>query len=454
MIQSPTPLVSRLACFVLLLLVWLCGPRYVQAQVLDAEKAFPYLLKSTAWILAPHIENGVITGAVTGTAGMIDMDKRILVTNWHVVGEMDEVLVVFPQYDAKKQLIPERDKYRAILNNPRNMNKSYFVAKVLTRDKKKDLALLQIPKMPPGIAALPLAKEAPPPGRAVFSLGNPGASGALWVLTKGEVRQVYNKKWRVRISETEIAEMEARIVETSSPTNQGDSGGPLISDRGEMIGVTQGGAVDAAQISTFVEISEVRKLLVKIGVTNPKPGQPPIAGAGDATAANTDDAASSTNSAADAEKAKAQAEQNAEADALKAGLELRTARGAAQEAALKKLRESKGLIYTRVLADTINQMSAGPVRDRAREALTDRLSRMTKNTLSGYLQHEDRELRRAAAAAVARKELNELASELVPLLKENDSLVSDEAYETLKRLSGRDFGKDTRKWMQWAITQK
>ncbi len=439
---------------VILILAFRLAPQTCLAQALEPDKAFPYLLKSTAWVIVPLVENGVLRGAMSGTAGMIDMDKRLMVTNWHVVMESEDVLVVFPQYDNNKALIPERDRYRAILNNPRLLNKSYFVAKVLIRDKKKDLALLQLPKIPPGVSALPLAKEPPTPGRTVYSLGNPGASGALWVFTKGEVRQVYNKKWHVQLTETEIAEMEARIIETSSPTNHGDSGGPLISDRGEMVGVTQGGAVDAAQISTFVEISEVKKLLAKIGVTNPKAGPLPDLTASNKSTNATADNTDSKKSEADAEKLKALAEQNAEAEALKAGLELRSARGTTQEEALKKLRESKGLIYTRVLSDTINQMPSGSMRDRAREALTERLTRMTKNTLSGYLQHEDRELRRAAAAAVGRKELNELASEVVPLIKESDTLVADEAYETLKKLSGRDYGRDLRKWMQWAATQK
>ncbi len=51
------------------------------------------------------------------------------------------------------------------------------------------------------------------------------------------------------------------MIETDSPTNPGDSGGPLVNDRGELVGVTQGGSVDAQSLSLFVDVSEVKRFL-------------------------------------------------------------------------------------------------------------------------------------------------------------------------------------------------
>ena len=51
------------------------------------------------------------------------------------------------------------------------------------------------------------------------------------------------------------------MIETDSPTNPGDSGGPLVNDKGELVGVTQGGAIDAESISIFVDLSEVKRLI-------------------------------------------------------------------------------------------------------------------------------------------------------------------------------------------------
>ena len=48
------------------------------------------------------------------------------------------------------------------------------------------------------------------------------------------------------------------MVETDSPTNPGDSGGPLVNDKGELVAVTEGGAVNAQLLSTFIDVSEVQ----------------------------------------------------------------------------------------------------------------------------------------------------------------------------------------------------
>jgi hypothetical protein len=105
-----------------------------------------------------------------------------------------------------------------------------------------------------------VAADSPEPGQSVHSIGNPGRSGALWVYTPGKVRQVYSKKWKVELDGKTVT-FQAKVVETDSATNPGDSGGPLVNDKGELVGVTQGGAVDAQLLSTFVDVTEVRKLI-------------------------------------------------------------------------------------------------------------------------------------------------------------------------------------------------
>ena len=95
----------------------------------------------------------------------------------------------------------------------------------------------------------------------MHSIGNPGRSGALWVYTPGKVRQVYSKKWKAKLDQRNIHTFQAKVIETDSPTNPGDSGGPLVNDQGELVGVTQGGAIDAESLSIFVDLSEVKRLI-------------------------------------------------------------------------------------------------------------------------------------------------------------------------------------------------
>ncbi|MBN9121111.1 MAG: trypsin-like peptidase domain-containing protein, partial [Planctomycetes bacterium] len=157
--------------------------------------------------------------------------------------------VFFPLYDGKK-VIPERSRYKVGIPG-----------EVVEVDRQADLALVRVDRVPEGVPELPLAKESPEPGQSVHSLGNPGKSGALWVYTPGKVRQVYGKKWKAQLDEKTVITFEAKVIETDSPTNPGDSGGPLVNDRGELVGVTQGGAIDAQAISIFVDLSEVKRLL-------------------------------------------------------------------------------------------------------------------------------------------------------------------------------------------------
>jgi len=103
----------------------------------------------------------------------------------------------------------------------------------------------------------------------VHSIGNPGASDALWAYTPGAVKSVYKKTWNVR-DRKDVHNFEANVVETTSPVNPGDSGGPLLNGQGELTAVTQGGVSAQGTISYFIDISEVRTLLAakKIRVTN------------------------------------------------------------------------------------------------------------------------------------------------------------------------------------------
>src|SRR4029078_12751795 len=99
-------------------------------------------------------------------------------------------------------------------------------------------------------------------GQRVHSVGNPGASGALWVYAPGVVRTFYHKKWLSKSEEGEApSEHEADVIETQSPTNHGDSGGPLVNDRGELVGVTQGGKRDElGSVRQCIDVSEVKKV--------------------------------------------------------------------------------------------------------------------------------------------------------------------------------------------------
>jgi hypothetical protein len=221
-------------------------PKIEAPPPLDAgASVYQKVVRSTAWV---HSDRG--SGRLaTGSGALVDKGRRLVLTNYHVVGDVKSATVFFPQYDGKK-VIPDRGRYR-----------TGIAGEVVEIDKEADLALVRIDRVPEGIPELPLAKDSPDPGQSVHSIGNPGKSGALWVYTPGKVRQVYSKRWKAKLDERTVITFEAKVIETDSPTNAGDSGGPLVNDAGQLVGVTQGGAIDAQSISIFVDLSEVKRLM-------------------------------------------------------------------------------------------------------------------------------------------------------------------------------------------------
>jgi HEAT repeat protein len=220
----------------------------------SVQEIHQYVLKSTAWIL-----NIMPNGAATGTGSVIDVNERLILTNYHVVANMQELVVFFPMYE-KGNLVVERDRYTTKIRERTKSPEDLLRAELVATDTQRDLALIRVPKLPPGTEALPLAKNLPTIGQTVHSVGNPGASGALWVYTQGVVRVVYKKKWKAG-DEGLLLTLEAEIVETQSPTNHGDSGGPLVNERGELVAVTEGGAGGANLVSVFISVNEARDFI-------------------------------------------------------------------------------------------------------------------------------------------------------------------------------------------------
>jgi S1-C subfamily serine protease len=248
---------------------WMLGLAVGSVFIFDAaradtdagEKAYQTTLKGTAWIVVPRPGPSPTQRLVsTGSGVLIDSTHRLVVTNFHVVGNENKVFVLFPIM-RKGRPVAESSEYWNQLKNDQAIR-----GEVIARDTRRDLAIVRLASLPPGTVPLRLAREGASPGQRVHSVGNPGRSGALWLYTSGTVRQVYHKHWQIKERE-KIYSLDAEVVETQSPTNPGDSGGPLVNDRGELVGITQGHAVDAQLLSLFIDVSEVREVLRQHKIT-------------------------------------------------------------------------------------------------------------------------------------------------------------------------------------------
>jgi len=129
-----------------------------------------------------------------------------------------------------------------------------------------------------------------------------------------------------------------------------------------------------------------------------------------------------------------------EDEATRLSKELIQATPARREAVLSKLRDSKGVVYTDALADAIPSLT-GDARDQARDALTERLTRMKAATLSDKLQDDNPEVRGAAALACAMKEAKSRIPDLIALLDDPERFVALAAKTALKNMTGQNFGR-------------
>jgi hypothetical protein len=228
--------------------VGLLGSEPALAADLAPPEIYQRTLKGTCWVLSGK--------GAAGTGWVVDRNKRHVITNYHVVEDRKDILVVFPAY-AEGKVIPERDYY---LKKARPVKGA-----VISSDPKRDLALIELASMPAGVTELLLARESPSPGDRIYTVGNPSASGSLWVYTKGDVR---TEVFRGRLEFKEKAKdggkaqvIEAQVFETQAPINPGDSGGPVVNDRAELVGVNSCISQGAQSVTVCIDVREVREFL-------------------------------------------------------------------------------------------------------------------------------------------------------------------------------------------------
>lgn len=218
-------------------------------------EVYEKVVKSTAWVLSTKGH---------GSGVLIDVEKKLLLTNYHVVENDSQVTVFFPQ-EVNGELVSKPMYY---LQN-RNLA---IPGRVLMTDVRRDLALIELKNVPEGVQAVPLAAKSARPGESIHAIGNSGVlrrsdgtpEGALWRYSEGKVRQVYEAQMRVSSPDGRTSfEINAKMVESQVPTNGGDSGGPVVNNKGELVAVTQSEDTVRRLVTYSVDISEVKAFLAE-----------------------------------------------------------------------------------------------------------------------------------------------------------------------------------------------
>jgi tetratricopeptide (TPR) repeat protein len=212
----------------------------------NGEDLYAQTLPSIAWVVQPK---------ATGTGWVVDRERKWLVTNFHVVadgkgGAVEVVRLLFAAYEDG-ELVAERSYYE------KRMWTASVGGTVVYADAQRDLAVIEAEKLPADAKALPLAARGARPGQAVFGIGNPGASDALFVYNEGTVRAVYHSDYLL----DGVQHVVAKVVETQDPINPGDSGSPLLNRAGEVVAVNNSTSKAGSLMSGAIDLTELRAVL-------------------------------------------------------------------------------------------------------------------------------------------------------------------------------------------------
>lgn len=248
---------SRLGCAlksvvaILVVLGWLIGGSAVRAN----EDLYRKVAPATALVFKN--EGPFLGGA--GTGFLIDAKERLVITARHVVekamggGVVPAVVVIFAQSN-EGEIITESDYYR------KQRSTLEVRGKVIYDNVRRDMAVIQVDKLPAGVKPLKLAPQRARPGQTVHLIGNStDPEGGVFGYCQGYVRNVFRYEM-----------MGASVVATQAPANKGDSGGPMFNNSGEIIGFAsmsilkgpltlQGAPGDAIQLLQLgVCVTEIR----------------------------------------------------------------------------------------------------------------------------------------------------------------------------------------------------
>ncbi|MEO0751867.1 MAG: trypsin-like peptidase domain-containing protein [Pseudomonadota bacterium] len=143
-----------------------------------------------------RVENSLGSGVILGEDG-------IVVSNYHVVGDANDI--------------------RVVLNDRRE-----FSARVLLSDQESDLAVLQMEDAPPMPALTLRDSDTVQVGELVLAIGNPFGVGQT--VSSGIVSGLAR-------SGTATGNLRGYFIQTDAPINPGNSGGALVDVNGDLIGI-------------------------------------------------------------------------------------------------------------------------------------------------------------------------------------------------------------------------
>lgn len=147
--------------------------------------------------------NGIAAVAESSGSGVIIDDRGYIVTNYHVIADCENIMVVFADNSEKE-------------------------ASVIGYDRRTDLALLKAEKE--NLTAASFAPTSPKVGETAYAVGNPGGLEFAGTVTKGIISGLN------RTLVTDDGDSFS-LIQTDAAINPGNSGGALCDARGKVVGI-------------------------------------------------------------------------------------------------------------------------------------------------------------------------------------------------------------------------
>lgn len=151
----------------------------------------------------------------THGSGFVISDKGLVITNSHVVQNAGKVRILTP--DGRK-----------------------LDGRVLSRNPGRDVATIAVEDL--RLPSLKIRKSAVNIGEEVYAVGTPQEIALSGTITKGIVsgiRQRQGQEW----------------IQSDAAINHGNSGGPLLDARGNVVGISTAGIMNAQGLFFFVPIT-------------------------------------------------------------------------------------------------------------------------------------------------------------------------------------------------------
>jgi S1-C subfamily serine protease len=230
------------------LLVVLAGPR-------------PAPLASCAWVRAE--------GESAGSGFVVDVEKKLLITCRHLVGDRKKIDVIFP-WVQDGELITDRTRYLANRVRLRELG-LLVIGKVLKTSDELDLALIELESLPAGAKAVAFAPHSPHPGEPLRVVGNRLDLDTLWNITSGPAR-ICGRLADGYFWQGKKLALKAEVVIGQLPTEEGDSGGPVFDSRGELVGMASALRRQCPLTAVCIAATEIRKFT---GLPEPTPMEKP-----------------------------------------------------------------------------------------------------------------------------------------------------------------------------------